>query len=230
MIVCSTLWCLVLRAINYGFGRFVVLTNLRRKSCPSLFVSEAWAVPLIIWNHMKSGCTVISLVFFLSLSFFSPLFPRNSSESTISPGLSHWVNPNNPLQSIRLNYRSYCSQNPHPHTPMHMWHFPETFSHNTLTLVENKMEAMQGEGSFKRMCQWFRGDPPPKKKPCILPPFVPSTLRDTTQTAQLCELCQRILFVLWKKLLRILVFSLTFHTVNQAGVSNGTAHRLRSQW
>lgn len=126
---------------------------------------------------MTGGSTVISpVLFFLFLS-------RTRSESTVSRGLSRRVNPNGSLQSFRLNYRSTCSQNPsppHSASPMQGRHFPDTFSHNTLTLVGTEIEVKQWAGGLLKECANIgHTTENEKKKAYILSPFLPLTQRET---------------------------------------------------
>lgn len=90
------------------------------------------------------------------------------------------------------------------------------------------MEVMQGEVTSERMCQQFGGHTPENETSCFptlsipIPPI--HAQRDTIQTAQASVIFASSSYLYYGKAVEdFSFFILTFHTVNQARLSNGNS-------
>lgn len=189
------------------------------------------SVPVIMWNQMTESSTIIPSCLVLPL-------PWIRSESTVGPVLYHGVNPNSPLQSFRLNYRSSRSQNPpfpqtlslscrcdtfqrlqflitHPHWWGHRWRWCRASGWG--------WGGEEGRTS-ERMCQQFGRQTPENETKCF-PSLSILMLRErhnANSSAQASVISASSSYLYYGKALRIFsFFSLTFHTVNQARLSDG---------
>lgn len=151
----------------------------------------------------------------------SPILPRSSQPWLVPPSQPQRFSPE---LHIKLHIFS-LSEPPLPPRPvfsMQMWHLPETFPHNTLTLV-GSTESMPFFSFLKASGLPTVWGTFPRKERLNAPsfsPFLPSTLRHNANSSGVCDLCQLILFVLWKSSWGFFFsFFLTFQTVNHVRLS-----------
>lgn len=164
-------------------------------------------------------------------TFFFLLLPWIRSKSTVSPVLSHRVNPNSPLQSFRLNYRSSRSQNPpHPHT-LSLPCRCDTFQRHFLITLQHwwgqRWKWCRGRGLLKECANSLEAIPQKMKQNASLSMSIPPIRahRDTMQTAQASVIFASSSYLYYRKTLEdfFFFFFFTFHTVNQPKLSNGNS-------